>query len=464
MGVIAAYMVPHPPIILPEIGHGEEQRIATTIASYKAVGEEIAALKPDVIVISSPHSILYADYFHISPGTEARGDFGQFRASQVTIEAVYDQEFVNRLCELTEQEGIMAGTLGERNKELDHGTMVPLYFIKEAEGGMITPKIVRIGLSGLPLTEHYRVGQLIQKTAEQLNKKVVFIGSGDLSHRLTEDGPYGYQKEGPEYDKKIMETMASANFLELFQYQEEFCNRAAECGHRSFVILAGVLDGLQIRTKKYSYEGPFGVGYGICSYQVTGTDESRHYLEQYEELQQKEMEKIREQEDAYVRLARKSIQSCVIEGQELECPKDLPEELFQKKAGVFVSIKKNGALRGCIGTIAPVQDNIALEIIRNAISAAVSDPRFDPIEPEELKDLVISVDVLGDAEEIAGKEELDVKRYGVIVSKGYKRGLLLPNLEGIDTVEQQISIAKQKAGIPEEDAVTLQRFEVVRHY
>ena len=129
-----------------------------------------------------------------------------------------------------------------------------------------------------------------------------------------------------------------------------------------------------------------------------------------------------------------------------------------------MSIKENGNLRGCIGTIQAVQESIAEEIINNAISAAVKDPRFYPIEPEELDKLTISVDVLGETERIDSLAQLDVQRYGVIVTKGYKRGLLLPNLEGVDTVEEQIAIAKDKAGISAQEEVELERFEVVRHY
>ena len=128
-----------------------------------------------------------------------------------------------------------------------------------------------------------------------------------------------------------------------------------------------------------------------------------------------------------------------------------------------MSIHEHGQLRGCIGTIAPTRDCLAEEIIRNAISASTRDPRFRPIRKEELPFLEISVDVLGEAEDIESEAELDVKRYGVIVSKGMRRGLLLPDLGGVDTVEQQVAIAKQKAGISQSEKVTLQRFEVVRH-
>ena len=144
-------------------------------------------------------------------------------------------------------------------------------------------------------------------------------------------------------------------------------------------------------------------------------------------------------------------------------PDGLPEALERGKAGAFVSIHENGSLRGCIGTIMPTRDSLAEEIIENAISASTKDPRFDPIRPDELKYLEINVDVLGAPEDIESKDQLDVKRYGVIVTSMGRRGLLLPDLEGVDTVEQQISIAKRKAGIGEDEPVKLQRFEVIRH-
>ena len=147
----------------------------------------------------------------------------------------------------------------------------------------------------------------------------------------------------------------------------------------------------------------------------------------------------------------------------IDVPSDIPSEMLSRRAGAFVSIHKEGKLRGCIGTILPTTENIAEEIIQNAISASTKDPRFNAIQPEELPLLEINVDVLGDPEDIESPDELDVKRYGVIVSSGYRRGLLLPDLDGVDTVEEQISIARRKGGIGEDEPVKLQRFEVVRH-
>lgn len=460
MGVLGAIMVPHPPIIIPDIGKGEERKIQGTIDGYKEAARRVAGWKPDTIVLFSPHQIMYGDYFHISPGTKAHGDFGQFGAGNVGMDVLYDTEFVEELCRQAQAQGLKAGTLGERDKNLDHGTMVPLYFVNQCWKDY---ELVRIGLSGLPLSMHYELGQCVQETAQVLGRNVVVIGSGDLSHRLKEGGPYGYQKEGPEFDRMIMDVMEKGAFEELLKFPEEFCEIAAECGHRSFILMAGALDRMAVKAEKLSYEGPFGVGYGICCYEAAGADPARNFLEQYEEDEQKQLVERHGKEDAYVKLARRAIEEYVKTGTVMDVPEDLPGELYESRAGAFVSIKEDGRLRGCIGTMGASYESLAVEIINNAVSACSHDPRFSPVEPRELKKLVISVDVLGEMEPVGSLEELDVKRYGVVVSSGSRRGLLLPDLAGVNSVKQQVAIARQKAGIEEQEAVVLERFEVVRH-
>ena len=168
--------------------------------------------------------------------------------------------------------------------------------------------------------------------------------------------------------------------------------------------------------------------------------------------------------DVYVELAKNTIEEYVKTGNVYEPDRSmLPDELNDSRSGAFVSIHKNGQLRGCIGTFLPIQDNLANEIIGNAISASTRDPRFSPITEDELSELEINVDVLTTPEDIDSPSQLDVKKYGVIVSNGARRGLLLPDLEGVDTVDYQISIAMQKAGIYPGEPIKLQRFEVVRH-
>ena len=458
MSIIAAYMVPHPPMIIPQIGRGNEKQIQETIDAYRNVAREIASLKPETIIISSPHSVMYSDYFHISPGKNANGDFSNFHAREVRFHENYDEELVSRICSLSDAEDFPAGTLGERDRALDHGTMIPLYFIRQFYSDF---QLVRLGLSGLSLVDHYAFGRIIQKAVEDLDRRAVFVASGDLSHKLQSYGPYGYAKEGPQYDARVMDVCSRAAFGELLDFDESFCEKAAECGHRSFVIMAGALDGRAVDARQLSHQDVTGVGYGICSFHPTGIDESRHFLEQNSSEPNNNASPA--SSDPCVQLARASLESYILSRKIIDVPQGLPEDLTARRAGAFVSIHEHGQLRGCIGTISPARSNLAEEIIFNAISASTRDPRFPPIRKEELPFLEINVDVLGEPEDIESEDDLDVKRYGVIVTNGLRRGLLLPDLDGVDTVRQQIAIAKQKAGIASFEKVSLQRFEVVRH-
>ena len=294
------------------------------------------------------------------------------------MEAAYDAAFADALAALCEKEGVSAGTDGERDPALDHATMIPLVFLQRAMGGAL-PNVVRIGISGLPPEEHYKLGMLIAQTAAMLNRRVVVIASGDLSHKLKEDGPYGLSPDGRVYDEKIMDVMGRAAFGELFQFSEGFCASAAECGHRSFLIMAGCFDGLQVQAERLSYEGPFGVGYGVCTFlpgeagrgtAVSGRASRKRYSA-------KPRERLA-QEDAYVRLARQSFTAWVQHRHRISVPGGLPPEMLLRKAGVFVSLHKAGKLRGCIGTITPAQASIAQEIIQNAISACAKRPALCP--------------------------------------------------------------------------------------
>ena len=479
MPIVAAFMLPHPPIILSEIGRGEEEKIALTRQSYERVADEIAELAPETIIISSPHTVMYGDYFHISPGEGAEGDMSAFNAGEVKFREKYDTELVEAITaeafsysdkadeEKEDFDVFPAGTLGEKDKKLDHGTMIPLYFIRQKYNDF---KIVRIGLSGLPLSTHYEMGKLIKKAVEKTGRRAVYIGSGDLSHKMKAEGPYGYAAEGPIYDERIMKVCSSANFGDLFDFDENFLDRAAECGHRSFLVMAGALDGLSVKAEELSHEATFGVGYGICRFEIGEADEERHFLKKWREVRKQKIMEKRNKEDAYVRLARFSLESFIRKGVQVKqkdiderLMNELPSEIFSDKAGAFVSIHKEGLLRGCIGTIMPTCECLADEIMQNAISAAVKDPRFPKIRENELPLLEINVDVLGEPEPIDGPDMLDVKKYGVIVTAGYRRGLLLPDLEGVDTVEQQIEIACNKAGIGIYEDYSLERFEVVRH-
>ena len=512
MSVIAAFAVPHPPLIVPAVGHGREHEVQATLDAYEEVGRRIAELAPDVIVLTSPHAEAYLDWFHIAPGERARGDLARFGAPRGAYEIAYDQEFVRDLSERCQGDGVAAGTEGERTPELDHGTVVPLHFIREAyrAAGRELPPFVRIGLSGLSPLEHYRLGQEIAATADALHRRMVFVASGDLSHKMTAAGPYGFAEEGPEFDDRICDIFQTGDFMGLLTFDAGMCERAAECGLRSFQIMAGSLDRTPVTAELLSHEGVTGVGYGIAAFTpagAAGSDPDRAFGERFIAWRRERLAARKRREDLYVRLARRALETyvhagaavnptralleqlaagkradAVHDGRAISSPEAAPaepgttsalrvtdaldiEDLLTHRAGAFVSIKKDGQLRGCIGTVAPSRASLAEEICANAVSAAARDPRFPAVTENELADLVYDVDVLGEPEAVADASALDPAVYGVIVTADDgRRGLLLPDLDGVDTVEQQVGIAAKKGGIDlAREHASLQRFKVVRH-
>ncbi|MGI6752529.1 MAG: AmmeMemoRadiSam system protein A [Anaerovoracaceae bacterium] len=457
MSIIAAYAVPHPPLAVPEVGQGRERGLST-IENFLKVATMIAEDKPETIVIITPHGNVYSDYINVSPGAKATGSLSKFGANK-KYKVDYDQEFVSRLEEVCKNEGFPGGTLGEEDPLLDHGVLVPLHFINQKYKEY---KLIRVSSSGLSKIDHYQFGMYLKEVSESLKRPTVIVASGDLSHRLKEDGPYGFAPEGPVLDEKICDALRTGDFEQLFAIDENLRKAGAECGLAGLMVMAGTLDSTAIEPKLLSYEDRFGVGYAIATFRPNGHDEGRDFLRTFIENSLKDAEVVRGSEDELVSLARQSIEYYTKKKKVMRMPIDSPVELYRQRAGAFVTIKKDGMLRGCIGTTEPTRLNLGEEIIHNAVSASAMDPRFPPIEISELPFITISVDVLLPPED-AIREDLNPKEYGVIVSKGKKRGLLLPDLAGVDTIEEQLKIACQKAGIDPCENYKIQRFQVVRH-
>lgn len=437
MSLSAVFSVPHPPLLVPEVGKGEEKVIQSTFRAMEKVARKIRDIAPDTIIVLSPHAPFFHDRFVLSSNTTLSGDLRRFGAPKVALRKEVDLELSTKIYAEAIRKAVPILLSDDTDFYIDHGVLVPLSFV---EKGYSDYKLIEISLSSLPLQEHYSFGKCIARAMNDTTQKVVLIASGDLSHRLTLDGPYEFSESGPAFDEILTGLLKESRLDEIMEIDPSISEAAAECGLRSFVIMAGVLSGRQYKTDFMSYEGPFGVGYAVCGFELDNTGE-----------------------DAYVALARKSLEHYVRTGKVLDRPAGLPDDLIKNAAGVFVSLKKDGRLRGCIGTISAVTECIADEIIGNAVESGAQDPRFPPVEEVELPDLVYSVDVLGKPEPVKDTSELDPVRYGVIVSHGFRRGLLLPNLEGVDTVEDQLSIALQKAGIAASSPYSIERFEVIRH-
>ncbi|GAB4286529.1 MAG: AmmeMemoRadiSam system protein A [Coriobacteriia bacterium] len=451
-GVIA----PHPPIMVPAVG-GEDA--AATKASADALGIAASALDrfaPETLVLMSPHAPGAADAFAIDASARLSGDLGQFGAPHVGIQAPGDPELARAIAEDAARAGLGV-VLREADPRLragwlDHASIVPLTFLDPR--GM--RPLVIVSLSWQSLAAHRSLGRAIRDAAQRVGRRVAFIASGDCSHRLKPGAPAGYDPRGAEFDERLRSLIATGDFHALETLDPSLIDAAGECGLRSFITLGGFTEQAGAISRVLAYEGPWGVGYltALVGDAATVSADTTPATGRKGGMPGTE-------ESPPVALARRAIEAYVREHRVID--PDPTEGLLAEQAGTFVSLHRGHELRGCIGTIAPTRPTLADEIVHNAIQAATSDPRFPPLSPAELADLEISVDVLH-TPEACSFDDLDPATYGVIVSCDWRRGLLLPDLEGVETAEQQCAIAMRKAGIDPAEKVTLERFKVDRYH
>lgn len=472
----------HPPVIIPEVGGGKELLAEKTVRGIRDLALKVAEIKPKTIVCITPHGNVFQDGVAVIYETKISGDLGAFGAPEVRIEKACDMGILDEMNRRFAQNDCEAVFLNETSaktfeieRNLDHGCLVPLYYIEKYYRDY---KIVHITIGDLSLIELFRIGRIIREAIEVNGKDAMILCSADLSHCIKDEGPYRYDPAGPAFDEKIINDLKEKDYYDILTMSPDLYEPAQQCGLRPMVMALGATDSIKTHSRVFSYEAPFGVGY-LSAYIDFALEEedpiNESLISRYEKDMVKKHQERLEQEDAFTALARRAIDCFVEEGRKLNIEEALEQmadqeaakRLKDEQAAVFVSLYKAGELRGCMGTLRPVTENIAEEIVRNAIEAGVYDPRFLPVEPQELYQLEISVDILGEPEIIEDLSELDPHQYGVIVEKDVRRGVLLPGIRGIDTVETQLTIAKEKAGIYERDdegdRLIVQRFAVERH-
>ena len=275
MALLAAYAVPHPPLIVPAVGRGQEAAIADTIAAYREVARRVAAHRPDLIVITSPHAPLYRDGFFIADTPEETDSLAAFGQPDERVTTRTDLPFAQDVTARLHRRGIPSAGAPASMADIDHATFVPLHFLEETIN-LDSVTVVRMGLSGLSEADHRFLGRAITEAARALGRRCVLVASGDMSHKLKEDGPYGFAPEGPKFDRTVAEMFAHGNLEGLFGLDAALCDGAAECGLRSFQIMAGALEatGEPFASELLSYEGPFGVGYAVAAFEIEDAPES----------------------------------------------------------------------------------------------------------------------------------------------------------------------------------------------
>jgi AmmeMemoRadiSam system protein A len=454
LGIIA----PHPPIMVETVGGRDAAATDTSSAAMRSLHGLLRRFAPETIVIVSPHAPGFADTFTVTGADRVSGDLGRFGAPQTALASKGDPDLADAIVAEAEAAGLAA--VGREDyphldRALDHGVLVPMSFL-DPDG---TYPLVVVSFTYLTAEDHLEFGRAIRRAAKAVGRRVALVASGDCSHRLTPDAPAGYAPRGRIFDEKLAELLSHSDWAGIADIDEELRDEAGECGWRSFLILGGFLEGSDATVRVLSYEGPWGVGYLTAAAAPAAELQG---LPTYTPAHGEKHGRKGSDESAPVRLARATIEAFVRDG-DAPVPGPLLDPALPERAGAFVSLHAKDDLRGCIGTITPSRTTLAEEIVRNAVCAAAEDPRFPPLRSEELDALEISVDVLHEPEPIETLDDLDPKVFGVIVSAGRRRGLLLPDLPGVDTAAQQVEIAMRKAGIAPGEPVSLERFKVDRY-
>ena len=464
--IVFAAIAPHPPIMVPEVGHESIAAVRGSITAMEELTDRLLRSGAETLVMISPHAPLAPDAFVAYSDLELHGDFADFRAREATVEANNDEELLTEI----EREAIndSYNVIELRRLALDHGIAVPLYFLQR--NGWCG-NVVALGYSFLSNDDHRRFGGCIRRAAEKIGRPIAFVASGDLSHRLRPEAPAGFNPAAHRFDDEVVAALRENAPERIAKIDFELRKLAGECGYRSMLVALGAIDDRSTACEVLNYEAPFGVGYLVAqlvyqpekSNQVTSAQRVNETAASHvdDEVPQVEVEAAGQELPA---LARRAIETYVRTGRIIDPPPGTGG-LLCSHAACFVSIKTtDGHLRGCIGTIEPTRPSLAQELIANAVSAANSDPRFPPVAEHELTDLHYSVDVLS-VPEPASFADLDPRVFGVIVEdeSGKRRGLLLPDIPGVEIAEAQVAIAARKAGIASGTPIRLMKFKVGRY-
>lgn len=264
MPLVFAAITPHPPVLIPEIGKDNLKKISKTQQAMKELEREIYAAKPESILIISPHGQIFDDTFNINLSADYTANFKEFGDFGVELKFKSDYLSIQQIRAADETNEAMPITLSSQ-PELDHGFSVPLYYL--------TPHlkeipIIPVTYSGLDYQKHFEFGQFLYRQLAKLNKRFAVVASGDLSHKLTKDAPGGYSAEGKKFDKKLVELIKKKDIQGILNIDPKLGQEAGECGLRSIIILAGIIESLNIEPVVLSYEGPFGVGYAVCNFKL----------------------------------------------------------------------------------------------------------------------------------------------------------------------------------------------------
>src|SRR4029077_3105820 len=361
-GFVAGALVAHPPILLAEVGGAQSQRVRSTADALRELDGILSNVDADLAVVISPHSPSSMTSLPVRRGANAGGNLARFRAPDVQVVAQVDVALATALIADGQRAGF--SLIWAEETELDHGVVVPLHSLPRT---MTNKRCIFLGVSGWALHRFIEFGIWLQGRLH--DRFAILIASGDLSHRLTPDAPYGFRPEGPVFDRLGVDALREREWKRIEGLDPDLVEEAGECGLRPLGILLGAARAAGLDSQVLSYEGPFGVGYPVVAFTATpvaGTA-SKPVLD-------------------IQALGREAIETYLRTRRLIEPPQPIPPDLLAPSAA-FVSLYKDGELRGCVGSVHPTEATAAHELIRYAVASAVRDPRFDPVRLDEVSAL-----------------------------------------------------------------------------
>ncbi len=447
--IVFVGIAPHPPIMVPEVGGSASEEVRSSIEAMRELTQRVIASGAETVITISPHAPLAPRAFVAYQGDKLHGSFAGFGGSNAEIEADVDAGTLIAITTAALESGFEITPIN--GHALDHGTAVPLYFLlRNGWSG----SVVSLGYTFLSNSDHIRFGACIRAAADAQGKPLAFIASGDLSHRLKPGAPAGFENDAHLFDELVVDAIRTGDVERIINLDPELRTLAGECGYRSMLVALGVTERSEPNYHVLSYEAPFGVGYLVAQLACEESHSRKNVA------QDTRAQPALTSDPDLPALARLAVETFIRENRVV----DASDLKLDTRAACFVSIKtRAGELRGCVGTIEPTKASLGDELIANAVHAATRDPRFPVVKAEELPNLRYSVDVLSQPEP-ATIDDLDSRIYGVIVEEedSARRGVLLPDIAGVETVEQQVAIAMRKAGILPGSNLKLSRFRVSR--
>jgi AmmeMemoRadiSam system protein A len=449
--VIIAALMPHAPVLVPAVGGKRGNRAAASVSAMTEAARRIVKAGPETVVLISPHTPRRQTAFAIRAGGRISGSLAQFGAPATVVDLPADEPLAAAVAEEAGLRGLDVWWL--RDAELDHGAVVLLWHL--ADAGWHGPTVV-IGLNYPGEPGLVELGWAIAGAARRAGRRVAVVASGDMSHCLQPGAPAGFHPRAKEFDGAFIECLRAGNYRKLPDFDPGLRDLAAEDAVDSTLVAASAVNWNAAGHELLSYEGPFGVGYGVAILYQSPPESAPAGAH---ESGARESD-INEPGKSLPQFARRSVEAA-LRG-DVEKPAITAVGILGERHGVFVTIRGlRRKLRGCVGTLKPYFANTAEETWHVARDAAFRDGRFAPVDARELKHLRFEVSVLVPLEEVASTAELDPRRYGVVLAtEDNRRGLLLPDVKGIKTIEQQLTTARLKGGIGESELVRIQRFTV----